>query len=957
MAAEASSASIDVSVIVPVHNGGPDLSRCLDAIRAAIDDSHEVIVVDDASTDGAVEFALESRPWIRVIRTGDSPVGPGVARNLAAASARGTRLVFIDADVLVHPDAIARLLEPLRAASPDASIAATIGSYDDRPEAPGIVATYANLRHHLVHQHARNPVPGFWTGLGAVRRDAFDSIDGFDAAFDRPSIEDVELGLRLSAIGRTVEVVPEAQGTHLKAWTAIGLWKTDLFARGVPWGRAIATHPELASAMNGSPKSRASILAISFGALFALLAIAAWSSGLVVAAGTLGVLAVVGLGVWVRLESELFSLMARHRGRWTAIGGLGFHAIHHLTVPAACLFGVMCGRWAVEADRPGGKRTRDAWLLIAWMPTILAGLVVMVAVLLGPVTIHGWLADMEAGVRGVPIDDFEPRFDEPAVERILGRLSVLLLPALMFGGLVSWLGPVRLKRGLRDVASCLRETFRLRLRLGVATGLLAAILLFGVVQSAVPMRTDEAATVMSHGLANPLVIMGNYQTTNNHMLHSLLVWTSIQCFGTEPWAVRLPAMLFCLACVPLMAIAAARLRSDLAGLIAATIFVCLPSTLELATNARGYPIVIAAMLGMIALLPKLDGDRPGAGFLFAVAGAVGLMAVPVMVYPLGLLYSGLFIGRWRSGGFAKALQCVPLATLTVLVAATWYLPAWIATPDGGPVATVVRYLPVAREGGWTLGAELDKLGYWIGLAWTQWIWPAGGIAALFVIVPIAISILVGLFRGGPVGMLAAGMLLGPATVFAITGFGPPPWWTMVWVPPALIVMIAVGFPWPNRLNRTEPDVTSTGSSSRSFPRTWSVVAIVVATSSVCLMSPDRFARDYPNRVWIADAGPVAAWFMTQDFEAGSVRAIGVAHGPVNYEIHRRSGLLRPVEIAKGPLEDSQLPVRLLSPLPKDDSVAESYPRRFLGRRDDLELVDQAVVGGVLVRTYDRMGRP
>ncbi len=44
------------------------------------------------------------------------------------------------------------------------------------------------------------------------------------------------------------------------------------------------------------------------------------------------------------------------------------------------------------------------------------------------------------------------------------------------------------------------------------------------------MHTDEAATLMSHGLANPLVIMGNYQTPNNRMLHSLPAWTSIQCF-------------------------------------------------------------------------------------------------------------------------------------------------------------------------------------------------------------------------------------------------------------------------------------------------------------------------------------------------------------------------------------------------------------------------------------------
>lgn len=956
MTPEASDASIDVTVIVPVHNGGPDLSRCVDAIRAANGDSSEVILVDDASNDGAVERAVESRPWLRVIRTGDSPVGPGVARNLAAASARGTWLVFVDADVLVHPDAIARLLEPLRKSGPKASIVATIGSYDDRPEAPGVAATYANLRHHLVHHQARNPVPGFWTGLGAVRRDAFESVGGFDAAFGRPSIEDVDFGLRLSAIGRTVEVVPEAQGTHLKAWTATGLWKTDLFARGIPWGRAIATHPALASAMNGSPKARVSILAISFAALLAMLAIVAWVVGLVAAAGTLGILAIVGLGVWVHLESTLFGLMSRHRGRWTAIGGLGFHAIHHLTVPAACLFGIVLGRWTMGDQRSGQQRRCAVWILLAWSPAILVGLVVAIALLIGPAAIHAWLVDMESSIRGVQSEGFQPRYDEVAVERILARLPVLLLPTVAFGGLISWFGPVRSTRGLRDAASCVGETFRFHRGLGITTGLLASMLLFSVLQAAVPMRTDEAATVMSHGLANPLVVMGNYSTTNNHMLHSLLVWTSIQCFGVEPWAVRLPAMMFCLACVPLIAIAASRLRSDLAGLVAAVIFVCLPSTLELATNARGYPIVIAAMLAMIALLPALTRDRAGAGLLFVVAGALGLMAVPIMAYPLGLLYSGLFIGRWRRDGFGKALRCAPLAISTVLVAATWYLPAWIAAPDDGPVGTVVRYLPLAGDEGWILREELDKLGYWLGLAWAQWVWPLAGVASMFILVPIAISILVGLVRGGAIGMLAAGMLVGPAAVFMITGFGPPPWWTMVWIPPVLIVMLTIGFPWPSRGSRSDEGGASVDSTSPSLPKTWGVVAIVLAASAVFSMSPDRFAREYPNRVWIEDAGPVAVWYLRQDLERGSVRATGVAHGPVNYELHRRSGLLRPVEIAKGPLDDSQLPIRLLSPVPRDDSMAESSPRRFLGRRDDLELVDRQVVGGVLVRTYDRAGR-
>ncbi|MCP3858701.1 MAG: hypothetical protein GY704_03525, partial [Phycisphaeraceae bacterium] len=221
-----------------------------------------------------------------------------------------------------------------------------------------------------------------------------------------------------------------------------------------------------------------------------------------------------------------------------------------------------------------------------------------------------------------------------------------------------------------------------------------------------------------------------------------------------------------------------------------------------------------------------------------------------------------------------------------LVAATWYLPTWIVMSGGGPLETVGRYLPVGDGRDRVLQDELVNVGHSLGLAWAQWVWPVRGTASLFVLIPIAISVLVGLVRGGAVGMLMVGMLVGPATVLAMTGFGAPPWWTMVWIPPVLIVIFAAGFPWPSRSNRTDEHGGSIGSSPPLFPKAWAVLAIILAASAVFSTSPERFARDYPNRVWIEDAGPVAAWYLTQDLERGSARATGVAHGPVNYELHR-----------------------------------------------------------------------
>ena len=957
MTPKASDPPLDVTVIVPVHNGGADLSRCIDAIRAATGDSSELILVDDASSDGAVELARKSRPWIRVLRTGDSPVGPGVARNLAAASARGTWIVFVDADVLVHPDAIRRLLAPLQKAGPDAAIAATIGSYDDQPEARGIAATYANLRHHLVHQQARNPVPGFWTGLGAVRRDAFHSVGGFDAAFGRPSIEDVEFGLRLSAIERTIEVVPEANGTHLKAWTAIGLWKTDLFARGIPWGRAIATHPALASALNGSPRARIAILSISISALSAVLAIVAGAAGLGPAAIAFGVVALVGLGAWVLVEHELFGLMARHRGRATAIGGLGFHAIHHLTVPAACLFGVILERWI---HRKAGRRVvwrNIAWLMVAWGPTLSLATAMVLFFLANESTAYTWLIHLESLLRDVPVGGFDPKYNYPEVERVVRRLPVLLVPTLMLAFIVTWCGPIGIRSRVAAAITCAIDALRMPGWLWLMSGLLSIIFLVGMWRvSDQPIRTDEAMSFVNHGLSHPFVILTEYGLTNNHILHSLLLWGSTTIFGIEPWAIRLPATLATLACIPLIAASVTRLCGVVAGLFAASIFVAIPTTLELATNARGYSIVIGSMLIMIAFLPMLERGRPGAGFGFVMAGVVGLMTTPVMAYPLGLLYCGLFLCRWRIGGLLTSLRCVPLVTATVLIGLCWYLPSWVFAAQADPVGNLGRLL-VQGDGGRFAG-QIHRLGFDLSKGWFQWTWPLPLAVSSALLALVVASFLRASLRGGAIAMLAVGGALGPILVFLMTNLASPPWWTMVWIPPYLVVLILAALVGPSRGDSTSENASLIAGSP---PFAICALCFVAAAGATFASSPKRFIHEYPHRMWVGDPGPIAEMILQSQSADTSVFASRLAHAPLSYELLRRSSVRHDVKLHRQ-LTGHEVPPIALVISSSDGGFDSEKPgwneKAFdlLEARDDLEVVQQDH-GRFVVRLYGDKASP
>ncbi|HEX8923043.1 MAG TPA: glycosyltransferase family A protein, partial [Pyrinomonadaceae bacterium] len=151
-----------ISVIIPVHNGGAHLDRCLDALMTSAGD-FEIILVDDASTDESAAHA-QAR-GIRVLRQ-DARRGPGAARNLGAQEARGKILLFIDADVAVRPSTVARVASHFQS-KPE--LAALFGSYDDAPAATNFVSQYKNLFHHFVHQQGHERAETFWAGCGAVR--------------------------------------------------------------------------------------------------------------------------------------------------------------------------------------------------------------------------------------------------------------------------------------------------------------------------------------------------------------------------------------------------------------------------------------------------------------------------------------------------------------------------------------------------------------------------------------------------------------------------------------------------------------------------------------------------------------------------------------------------------------------------------------------------------------------
>jgi len=284
-----------LSVVIPATDRPACLARCLAAV-ARSSEPHEVTVV-----------------------TAPAGAGPAVARNLGVARGSGEIVVFVDSDVEVHPDALRRLREALER---DPRLDAVFGSYDDRPADPAVVSRFRNLLHHHVHVSSPGPAATFWAGLGAIRRDAFEASGGFDEQrYPRPSIEDIELGMRLHAAGGRIELEPAARGTHLKTWTLRSMLRTDFAARGAPWVALQLEAGRAAGSLNLTWRQR--------------IAAAAAVTSALAAARRRPRLAVTALLVMAAPNARFYALLARCGGPRLALAGVPLHFAHHLAAAAS----------------------------------------------------------------------------------------------------------------------------------------------------------------------------------------------------------------------------------------------------------------------------------------------------------------------------------------------------------------------------------------------------------------------------------------------------------------------------------------------------------------------------------------------------------------------------------------------------------------------------------------------
>ena len=217
-------ARVTVSVIIVNWNAGSALDACLEsafADRKPEAARYEVVLVDNASTDGSTAAARARHPEVRIVETGRN-LGFAGGANRGAEAARGDLLVFLNPDARVLPGALAALVTAL-ADHPGAGIAGGGLVGEGGRWEPG-AARFAPVLHLLLDTSAgrlaarlrRAPYDVDWVygTFMAVKRDLFQRLGGFDTRYFLYG-EDMDLCFRAARLGERTIHVPAARAVHL----------------------------------------------------------------------------------------------------------------------------------------------------------------------------------------------------------------------------------------------------------------------------------------------------------------------------------------------------------------------------------------------------------------------------------------------------------------------------------------------------------------------------------------------------------------------------------------------------------------------------------------------------------------------------------------------------------------------------------------------------------------------
>jgi hypothetical protein len=251
---------------------------------------------------------------------------------------------------------------------------------------------------------------------------------------------------------------------------------------------------------------------------------------------------------------------------------------------------------------------------------------------------------------------------------------------------------------LRDLGQFVADLRLLRLtRVELAS--VAAICGLGMVARLMlinrSIEYDEAYTVMAFAHSPFRILVADYHVPNNHIFHTILVRIAVLFLGSQPWQIRMPALLAGMLLIPFVFWLGRALYTRDVGYLSAAIVAFLPDMVQKSVSARGYIIVTLLTVMAFLLAYYLVRHRNlFAWSLLVILCALGFYTVPIMLFPFGflilwMLMSTLDLDKDQYTRSAWGLHLVVAGIMVVLLTLFLYSPILLDTgvrylfPSGG----------------------------------------------------------------------------------------------------------------------------------------------------------------------------------------------------------------------------------------------------------------------------------
>ncbi len=202
-----------ISIVIVNYNGKHLLKECFESLQNLIYDNYEIILVDNNSTDGSIQFIESHYPLTKILKL-EKNFGFAYPNNLGAQIGNGDFILFLNNDTIVKPDSVKELVKVFYD-DPQIGIAQSLllhqnGEVDSSGDF--IDKNGVSFSSHEKFTQIREILSAKAASM-MIKKDLYFKLNGFDEQF-YATFEDVDIGWRCWILGYKVVLVPSSIVYH-----------------------------------------------------------------------------------------------------------------------------------------------------------------------------------------------------------------------------------------------------------------------------------------------------------------------------------------------------------------------------------------------------------------------------------------------------------------------------------------------------------------------------------------------------------------------------------------------------------------------------------------------------------------------------------------------------------------------------------------------------------------------